>query len=184
MTRKPISFGRKLSRLVSAVSRLLAMFTAARLVMSPCLEFGGRAAAAWRAGASHRVPGSEPSKRAESGDVSVGGRALAPRSGVSRRREARAAEEESPWARPTTALRAARAHDRRGPLRGDQVPLAHARERGGRALRVPLAEEGERALEQTLTAFVEDCVMGLKQMGERFIGQNGARRFYSEAFIP
>src|SRR5918997_3295715 len=65
MMRKPISFGRKLSRLVSAVSRLLAMFTAAKLVMNPCLEFGGRAAPAWRAGASHRVPGFEPSKRAD-----------------------------------------------------------------------------------------------------------------------
>ena len=45
-------------------------------------------------------------------------------------------------------------------------------------------EEGERALERSLTAFVEDCAMELKQTGERFTGLDGARQFYAEAFIP
>lgn len=45
------------------------------------------------------------------------------------------------------------------------------------------AEEGERALEQSLTALVEDGVIDLKQTGERFTG-HGARRFYSERSSP
>src|SRR5688572_28897402 len=32
-------------------------------------------------------------------------------------------------------------------------------------------EDGERALEQALTAFTDDCVMEVKQSGDRFTGQ-------------
>src|SRR5829696_5580104 len=45
-------------------------------------------------------------------------------------------------------------------------------------------EEGERALELSLTAFVDDCTMEVKQTGERFTGLDGAREFYTQAFIP
>jgi hypothetical protein len=45
-------------------------------------------------------------------------------------------------------------------------------------------EEGHVALEESLTTFVDDCVMEVKQTGERFTGLDGARQFYMEAFIP
>jgi hypothetical protein len=45
-------------------------------------------------------------------------------------------------------------------------------------------EDGERALEQALTAFTDDCVMEVKQSGDRFTGQEGARDFYTKAFLP
>jgi hypothetical protein len=45
-------------------------------------------------------------------------------------------------------------------------------------------EEGEQALERSLTAFVDDCAMELKPTGERFTGLDGAREYYTQAFIP
>jgi hypothetical protein len=45
-------------------------------------------------------------------------------------------------------------------------------------------EEGDAALEQSLTAFTDDCVMELKETGERFTGFDGAREFYTRVFIP
>jgi hypothetical protein len=70
------------------------------------------------------------------------------------------------------------------PVRGDQgLWLMHLSEEE-KLFGPHTDEEGDAALEQSLTAFTDDCVMDLRQTGERFHGLDGARDFYTKAFIP